>query len=260
VARRPARRNSTSDHHRYERPIGAHARGARSGGRLVAGSHAAEFHLDDRDYGVRDSLRVGETRAWPKAAASMPGANMKFEARWVSTGDADRIGLQHVTYSPDGEGLRFGGVVVSNRTEHGFGLSFELIIDAAWHVTRTAVWLSDGRTLVLHSDGAGNWTDDQGTRLPDFDGCIDIDISATPLTNTLPIRRLGLSLGERRHIKVVYIAVPELTGHVMEQAYTCLETSRLYRYEGIDSNFSTELEIDQNGLVVDYPSMFERVI
>ena len=119
--------------------------------------------------------------------------------------------------------------------------------------------MSDGRSLVLQSDGQGNWTDGRGASLPDLIGCIDADVSATPLTNTLPIRRLGLAVGERRRIRVVYIAVPALTACVVEQAYTCVEVDHLYQYEGIDGLSSTELKIDRHGLVLDYPSLFKRL-
>ncbi len=43
------------------------------------------------------------------------------------------------------------------------------------------------------SDGHGHWRKADGTALPQFDGCVDIDLAGTPFTNTLPIRRLGLT-------------------------------------------------------------------
>ena len=49
--------------------------------------------------------------------------------------------------------------------------------------------------LHLESDGEGHWQEN-GKDRPDLHGCIDIDIQATPFTNTLPIRRLGLKTGE----------------------------------------------------------------
>jgi hypothetical protein len=127
----------------------------------------------------------------------MSGAKMKIDARWVSTGTADCTGLQLVTFRSEREGFRFGGAVISDRSEHPFGLTFGLEVDGSWNVTRSAISLGNGRSLVLRSDGKGHWTDCHGVSLPELNGCIDIDISATPLTNTLPIRRLGLSAGER---------------------------------------------------------------
>jgi hypothetical protein len=45
------------------------------------------------------------------------------------------------------------------------------------------------KNIYFESDGKGNWTHD-GAPLTQFQGCIDIDISLTPLTNSLPINRL----------------------------------------------------------------------
>ncbi len=48
--------------------------------------------------------------------------------------------------------------------------------------------------LSLRSDGAGRWSDDRGRPLPELDGCIDVDISVSPFTNTLPVDAAGLVL------------------------------------------------------------------
>jgi hypothetical protein len=92
--------------------------------------------------------------------------------------------------------------------------------------------------------------------------CIDIDISATPFTNTLPIRRLQLARGQSSEIKVVYIAVPEMELKPAMQRYTCLEIKpygRLYRYESLPSGYTNEFWVDTDGLIIDYPGLFRRV-
>jgi hypothetical protein len=45
----------------------------------------------------------------------------------------------------------------------------------------------------LLSDGQGNWTTSDGQAVSELRGCIDVDISVSAFTNTLPIRRLGLA-------------------------------------------------------------------
>jgi hypothetical protein len=92
-----------------------------------------------------------------------------------------------------------------------------------------------------------------------IEGCIDIDIAATPFTNTLPIRRLQLAEGERRPISVAYIATPDLQVTRVEQAYACIGLNREYRYEGIFRNFTANLQVDADGLVIDYPTLFTRL-
>ena len=98
-----------------------------------------------------------------------------------------------------------------------------------------------------------------GRALPELDGCIDIDIAATPFTNSLPIGRLGLARGERQPIDVAYISTPDLKVTPVKQAYACLEPGRRYRYEGIFRDFTAEMEIDDDGLVVDYETLFRRL-
>jgi hypothetical protein len=44
--------------------------------------------------------------------------------------------------------------------------------------------------------------------MPQLGGAIDIDISITPFTNTLAIRRLNLRRGQSEEIIAVYIRVP----------------------------------------------------
>jgi hypothetical protein len=94
--------------------------------------------------------------------------------------------------------------------------------------------------------------------MPELSGCLDVDISATPFTNTLPIRRLGERLQQRTGIAVVYIPVPSLELARADQAYTRLGRDR-YLYEGPVGRFQAELEVDPDGLVVHYPTLFRRL-
>ena len=49
--------------------------------------------------------------------------------------------------------------------------------------------------IDLLADGEDGWTTRGGAAMPELEGCVDVDISATPVTNILPIRRLGLAPG-----------------------------------------------------------------
>jgi hypothetical protein len=112
----------------------------------------------------------------------------------------------------------------------------------------------------LTTDGAGSWTDGSGAPLAHLSGAIDVDLSASPFTNTLPIRRLLLAQGRSADILVAYIAFPELTVAIDRQRYTCLEPDRSYRFESLDSDFSRDIEVDGDGLVVTYPGLFRRTL
>lgn len=137
------------------------------------------------------------------------------------------------------------------------GAGYRLEIDLGWNVLRIAAARSMAgvtHRLRLRRSASGQWSDSGGAR-PDLAECIDVDIAWTPLTNTLPIRRLGLAVGERRTILVAYIAPPILTVEQVEQQYTRLAANR-WRYEGYPPGFMADLSVDSDGLVLDYPELF----
>jgi|ERR1700733_3302422 len=90
-----------------------------------------------------------------------------------------------------------------------------------------------------------------------FNGCIDIDISLTPFTNTLPINRLNLSEKEDKQIKVLYLDVLGRKMMPVLQKYTKLSPTS-YKYENIPNDFEAVISVDDLGLVVDYPGLFKR--
>lgn len=140
-------------------------------------------------------------------------------------------------------------------------LHYRVTCDPAWTVRRLAVKeLDSGTELAFESDGAGHWTDGTGRLLPALDGCVDVDLTPTPFTNTLPIRRLELQPGESRDLRMVYVLLPEMAIQPAEQRYTCIErgsSGGRYRYESGD--FSVDLPVDVDGLVLDYPGYWRRV-
>jgi hypothetical protein len=137
---------------------------------------------------------------------------------------------------------------------------FRVDLDAAW-VTRTVeVWSmsrAGERRLRMTADLDGHWWRD-GTRAPDLDGCIDVDVAATPLTNTFPINRLaGLAVGASVTSPVAWVDVPELSATRVEQTYQRL-ADRLWRYSD-ERHGAFELSVDDDGLVVDYTGFATRV-
>lgn len=119
---------------------------------------------------------------------------------------------------------------------------------------------AQARSLSLRVDPAGRWLDEQGTQLRRLDGCVDIDIWPTPLTNSFPIWRSRLQVGQRAEFRMAWVCAPELTVEAKPQAYTRLQ-ERVYLFESLDgSGFKAELAVDEQGFVIDYPGLFSRVI
>jgi hypothetical protein len=165
-------------------------------------------------------------------------------------------GLEHVMTRSDASGFRADSqlVMVEDRPVR---VSYVLECDARWQFTALALSVtdSDGERTLLLADTADGWQSD-GTPRPDLDGCVDIDLDCTPLTNTLPIRRLAWAPGESRDLSMAYVSVPSLTVRPVGQRYTQLEPG-FFRYES--GSFRTELPVDEAGFVLDYPSYWGRV-
>jgi uncharacterized protein len=93
-------------------------------------------------------------------------------------------------------------------------------------------------------------------RPPEFRDCVDVDLGFTPATNTLPIRRLGLEVGEAAELAVAWLRWPALRVERAEQRYERLARDR-YRYSSGD--FEADLTVDEHGLVVEYEGVWRAV-
>ena len=90
-----------------------------------------------------------------------------------------------------------------------------------------------------------------------FDGCTDVDIPLTPFTNSLPINRLQLNPGQEKDIDVIYIDLLENNIRPVKQKYRRI-SSEVYKYENIPNDFEAEIKVDDEGFVIDYPTLFKR--
>ena len=178
--------------------------------------------------------------------------------------DWDGRGLEHCVLERDGTGLTLEGVVAGTR-EGRYGARYLVRTDEALRTREVVVRYVGGPELHVVADGEGRWTDALRERpVAPLDGCLDVDIGVTPATNTLPIGRLGLEAGRSADVLAAYVPLPsQVDGDFLprpaRQRYTCLEVGRRYRYEGLFRAFVAELEVDEAGLVLDYPDTFRRV-
>jgi len=147
------------------------------------------------------------------------------------------------------------------------GLYEEKIYQADYHIQTNASWVTvfveiscrhnnKLQHIILESDGKGNWKEN-GKNTPRLNGCTDVDIPLTPFTNTLPIKRLKLLPGAIREIDVVYCDLLAEQINPVRQQYTC-RTPERYHYQNVPNDFEATITIDQDGFVIDYPSLFIR--
>ncbi|GAB3299998.1 putative glycolipid-binding domain-containing protein [Pseudoclavibacter terrae] len=114
-----------------------------------------------------------------------------------------------------------------------------------------------GESLTVTSNGRGDWR--VGDRpAPELSGALDVDIRATPLTNTLPMRRLGLEVGEQREIEVAYIDTETFAVFLDRQRYRRLGRTR-YLFQAVDGSFEREITTDEQAFVLTYPGLFARL-
>ena len=171
-------------------------------------------------------------------------------------------GLEHLLLRVDDAGVRAEGMLIGQRFGQRFGepyaVRYHILCDAGWRVRRLSVESLGGGGLVLLGDGQGRWTDGAGRPLDALDGAIDVDLTASCFTNTLPLRRLGSALAGRTLIEVAYVHIPEMACTRARQAYTRIAPGRVL-YEGIGSDFQAELDVDEDDLVLRYPGLFDRL-
>ena len=98
--------------------------------------------------------------------------------------------------------LRIKGQVVVLDQGVPCALSYTVECDETGGTSRALLRFRRNGTVaerVLARDGAARWTVD-GSPAPGLDGLADVDLSLTPSTNTLPIRRLRLGDGHRAEV------------------------------------------------------------
>ena len=160
-------------------------------------------------------------------------------------------GAERCRLEPSATGWLLTGLVVAVFEQAPIDVRYEVAVGDDW-VTRSVMVAADRlrqpRTLRLDRDLDGGWRVD-GAAAPALDGCVDVDLGITPVTNTLPIRRLGLEVGAERAITVAWVKFPALTVARGRQTYTRIADDA-WRYSS--DSFAADLTVDADGLVVRY--------
>jgi uncharacterized protein len=156
---------------------------------------------------------------------------------------------------PAGRGRRLRGTVLTHEAKRPIELRYSVTVDAGWATTDVEVLVSfAGGDFHEPIEIGSLWSGKE--RPPEYEDCVDVDLSFTPATNTLPIRRLGLRVGEEREIAVAWLVWPELRFERAVQRYARLREDR-YRYTQDD--FEAELIVDKDGLVLEYEGLWKAV-
>jgi uncharacterized protein len=159
-------------------------------------------------------------------------------------------------------------VVLSGRelvVDSDYAVSFTLVVGTEWESESLEADVFDGdetKSLSLIRSEDGGWWVGQDP-IPDSAQCDDVDIASTPLTNTPPLVRLGLAVGESAEVPVLWVRVPELVVEVVSQRYERLQPGDgldRYRFSFVEADAPVHpLTVDDDGLVVDYGGFASRL-
>jgi hypothetical protein len=158
--------------------------------------------------------------------------------------------MEHFRYREEDQGHRLEGIVVLSRDQTPTTIHYEVVVDAVWGLICANVLCTDldGETDIgVKTEGERWWVN--GRERTDLAGCTDIDLGWTPATNTLPIRRTRLHVGETSKVAAVWVTFPELAVRRMEQTYS-RKSASVWTYSS--ANFTADLVMDTNGIVVTY--------
>jgi hypothetical protein len=134
-------------------------------------------------------------------------------------------------------------------------LDYVIRTDDAWLTTSadiTGDHGGEGIALQIQRDAQG-WTVNGAAR-PDLAEAEDIDLSFTPASNLMPLRRLP-EVG-RLSTFAVWVRFPGPQMSLLTQSYT-RERGGLVRYAADETGFEAHLTVDGNGFVSAYPGLWE---
>lgn len=143
----------------------------------------------------------------------------------------------------------------------GFRLEHRWRLDRNWRAQSVAVerWNAKGHGRLFVERARTGWQVD-GQLRPDLEGAEEPDLSVTPFCNTFPIRRTPMEVGESLCLDTAFIDGPALTVARSSQRYERQGPKRVrYVDLGLSRGFEADLIVDEQGLVVHYEHLFERV-
>jgi uncharacterized protein len=174
-----------------------------------------------------------------------------------------REGFEVAFFRPDADGHAIEGHTSAVEDGRAWAVGYSVRIDRGWSTQRAEVTghsRAGRRELVIERQASGSWLVN-GVATPALDGCTDVDLEASAVTNALPVHRLGLAVGEEAQAPAVYVRALDLTVERLEQRYARRPDEggrQRYDYAAPRFDFRCVLVYDRDGLVRDYPGLARR--
>src|SRR5919109_4015018 len=170
----------------------------------------------------------------------------------------DRPGHESARLRSHHSSWHLTGTAIFAHNQRPCRLDYLVRCDAAWHTFsgKVAGWVGNQTIEIeLAVDAARRWWLN-GTECPAVAGCIDLDLNFSPSTNLLPIRRLGLAIGQAAKVQAAWLRFPSFTLEPLAQLYRRLDLAT-YRYESGGGGFVTELQLNAAGVRDPFPNFFQ---
>ena len=207
--------------------------------------------LSDVDHG-RHGTVTGMTSYAPISAAHEPEGHT---ARW-STWDGEHTDITTIRW--ENEGFTISGLLSREHVE------FVLRLSPTWQARQFILFRDlEEPDLWLATDGSGRWGEMNGAHRAELDGCYDIVVAGSAFAHSLPIHRLPMHEGHAAEVPVVRVDPETLEVLAVTHRYTRISSHR-WRIEtesdhAESDHAAVEVDVDDHGLVKDYPDGFRRV-
>jgi uncharacterized protein len=214
-----------------------------------------------RGFGRRVERRGGHEPLPAGHTAAMGFEHPPATACWQHRGL--RSGFEVTYFAPRPHRVRIEGTTAGLQDGDTWIVTYAIDLDNSWCTraaritTRTSL---DVHTCRLTCDGAGRW-EVNGNPAAHLDGCYDVDLESSAMTNALPVHRLGLAVGESMAVPAAYVRVRSGGVERLDQRYERGEDRdghQQYAYAAPAFDFRCQLVYDESGLVLDYPGIAAR--
>jgi hypothetical protein len=167
----------------------------------------------------------------------------------------ETLGLEYAEIESDPPS--FAGDVVLVEGGERCAVVYRVECDREARTLRASIRLKrEGARLECHLErnDEDRWTVN-GTPAPQLDGLADVDLSVTPSTNTPPIHRLRLAIGQRAEVTAAWVRFPTLDVLPLRQIYRRVDVNT-YEYQAPELQFAAQLICDDEGIVERYGDLW----
>jgi hypothetical protein len=157
----------------------------------------------------------------------------------------------------NGDEITVNGLIAGTAEGKNICFKYEIILSSNWEFVFVRISDNNNTIFKLTKDESNRWIQNS-EEIPEWDSYEYIDINLTPFTNSLPINHLDIDINTAKNIKVLYINLLTMEINPSTQCYTKLDDAT-YRYLNVDSGFERILQVDQKGIVINYPRIWRRI-